>query len=332
MDLLLNNSLPRPFWNEFSSNNEYSSPFQSPEFYDLFNSVKTLSADVIGVVSSGSIKALAVITLQKERGVKGYFSRRGIIYGGPLCENNSRPELDYLLNQISQRHYDNTIYLESRNLNDYGLYKDIFADNGYRYIQWFDFMLATDDINVVREGISKSRSRQIKNSIRSGVSWELAKNQDEVKKFYDILYILYRKKIAKPLLPLDFFRNFFESRLGKYLIVKYKNRIIGGIMCPILKNEKLYELYICGLDEDYKDQHPSIMATWAAIDYACQNKFSYFDFMGAGESNKDYGVREFKARFGGQLMEYGRYIKINNPILYKTGRVALEITRIIRTG
>ena len=101
-------------------------------------------------------------------------------------------------------------------------------------------------------------------------------------------------------------------------------------MCLILDGKCIYEFYVCGLDNNYKDQYPSVMATWAAIEYANNNGIPIFDFMGAGKKDENYGVKEFKARFGGELVEEGRYIKINNYFLYKTGELALKLKKWIK--
>ena len=53
------------------------------------------------------------------------------------------------------------------------------------------------------------------------------------------------------------------------------------------------------------------------IDYATKNNFQMFDFLGAGSPNKNYGVREFKSKFGGELLNHGRFIRINKKYLYK---------------
>ena len=102
MEILLNKSIPVSKWKEFLSNNPYASPFQSPEFYNLFNSVKGLSAETIAISDSGSLKALAVVTIQKEFGIKGFFSRRAVIYGGPLIGVDHPEVLVMLLEQISK--------------------------------------------------------------------------------------------------------------------------------------------------------------------------------------------------------------------------------------
>ena len=50
-----------------------------------------------------------------------------------------------------------------------------------------------------------------------------------------------------------------------------------------------------------------------------------FDFMGAGLKTKPYSVRDFKSQFGGDLVEHGRYLKILNPLIYKVGKIGLNV-------
>jgi lipid II:glycine glycyltransferase (peptidoglycan interpeptide bridge formation enzyme) len=169
--------------------------------------------------------------------------------------------------------------------------------------------------------------RQIRKAQKGSVIWKEAGNKDEVISFYNILNDLYRNRIGKPLLPREFFTNFFDRGIGKYLLVWYNDSIIGGIMCPILEGKAIYEFYVCGLDTGYKEQYPSVMATWAAMEYACQHRIPLFDFMGAGSPDSAYGVREFKARFGGLLVEEGRFLRINNPFLYNAGKTGLMLLK-----
>jgi serine/alanine adding enzyme len=99
-------------------------------------------------------------------------------------------------------------------------------------------------------------------------------------------------------------------------------------MCPVF-GDTIYEYFIAGLDTEYKDLYPSILATWAPIEYAARNDLRFFDFMGAGKPDEDYGVREFKSKFGGKQVNYGRYQKIYNRILYSSGNFGLKILKKI---
>ncbi len=51
--------------------------------------------------------------------------------------------------------------------------------------------------------------------------------------------------------------------------------------------------------------------------------------MGAGKSGTDYGVRDYKLQFGGHLVEYGRFIRIERPSLYRIGKMGLGIIRYL---
>ncbi len=326
MNIVWNDDIDIALWKTFAETNRYGSPFQKREFYELCNSVKGMSAEAVAVINDGKIRALSVLTQQEEPGLKGFFSRRSILYGGPLFEEGYADALDLILDAVNRKVGRRTIYTETRNLFNYNDFKSLFSKKGYVYKPYMNFHVKTGDSRAVLKSISDSRRRQIVRARNEGVTWKEAESREEVIVFFDILSDLYREKIKKPLPPKEFFTGFFTSDLGKYLMVWYKGRIIGGIMCPVQEQRAIYEFYVCGLDKDYKDQYPSVMATWAAIEYATRNRISCFDFMGAGPPDRQYGVREFKARFGGEEVEYGRFLRINRPLLYAIGKLGLRLS------
>lgn len=52
--------------------------------------------------------------------------------------------------------------------------------------------------------------------------------------------------------------------------------------------------------------------------------YKTFDYGGAGEPNKPYGVRAFKQQMGGELVNFGRYEKIHRPIMYEFGKIGIK--------
>lgn len=324
MKIIQKDNLPIQKWRDFLKENKYASPFQTPEYFGFFNSINNFSAEVFAVEDDkGNLDGLVVVTVQKEKGMKASFSKRGIIYGGPvLMSNKGAAELfKYLVS-----HYKNKlIYLETRNFFDYSDYKETLIKSGWSYTPWLNFHLQTKNEESIKKSMSSSRWRQIKKGVKSGAEINEARNVEDIKAFYDILENLYETRIKKPLLPMSFFETFYKKSLGKYLLVFYQGKVIGGIMCPIIENKAIYEFYICGLDQEFKNQNPSILSTWAAIDFALKNNLQYFDFMGAGSPDEEYGVREFKSRFGGEEVEHGRFIYILNKPKYKIGKLGLKI-------
>jgi len=59
-------------------------------------------------------------------------------------------------------------------------------------------------------------------------------------------------------------------------------------MCPVYKNT-IYEWYIAGIDGAFKNVYPSVLATWAPMEYAAKNGLKYFNFMGKGIQVKIWG-------------------------------------------
>ena len=122
-----------------------------------------------------------------------------------------------------------------------------------------------------------------------------------------------------------FHEKIVEAGAGKYLLVQYNNKIIGGIMLPLYQDKMAYEWYVAGLDKQYKNIYPSVLATWAGIDFAMKSGMASFDFMGAGVPSHAYGVREFKSKFGGQILNYGRFTNSHFKIFHWVIKIFLKI-------
>jgi hypothetical protein len=60
-----------------------------------------------------------------------------------------------------------------------------------------------------------------------------------------------------------------------------------------------------------------------------EHKFRLFDFGGAGKPCEKYGVREFKAKFGGELVSFGRYIFVHSPFLFGLCKVGYGIWQFV---
>lgn len=296
--------------------------FQTEAAYLFFASLPTMMRPfAYGVAEDGVLKGVVVgfVTVEQSRW-RQFFTRRAIINGGPLlAEDISTEALRMLLGRLRKEVSKEAIYIEMRNFNDYSRWKDRFEACCFAYQPHLNFHLDCSEEAVIQRNMHESRRRQVRKGLASGAVIEEAKTEHEVMDFYRILEQLYRRKVKTPLFGLEFFLAFFRQEWGKYLLVKYEGKVIGGMMCPILEGRTIYEWYVCGLDESYREQHPSVLATYAAMQYAAEHGLPRFDFMGAGKPEEDYGVRAFKAQMGGQLVEHGRFLLIAKPLLYRIG-------------
>ena len=313
--------IDRQQWSELVRTSETGTWFQSPEAYDFFASLPELMEPfVYGVERAGKLCAVCVGYVTKEPNpIKQFFTRRAIIIGGvAVAANGAKEDVVILLSYVRKELKPKTIYIETRIFNDFSLWKEAFEAAGFVYKPHLNF-----HVDPATNNLSDNRKRQLKKSdavVSEGVS-EL-----EIREWYEVLSELYRTKVKTPLLPIDFFLEAYRQGIAKFLLVKHEGRIIGGSMV-VADERTVYEWFECGLNAECKDQYPSVMATWGGIQLAHQSGCTRYDMMGAGEPGVPYGVRDFKAEFGGQMVEHGRFLCVCKPMLYRLGVCVVKILK-----
>jgi serine/alanine adding enzyme len=327
MRVIQNAEIEVSSWNSFLQKTSFSSPFQTPAFYNFYNSIPGYSANVFGIEDNGEIKALTVVTLQKEKGPKAYFSRRGIIYGGPLCISSEPNIIKLLLTFLNSFYKGKVIYLESRNFFDYNVINEAFVSSGWDFVPYLNFQLNLEGktLDDLYGGMQYNRKREIRLSLQEGTTYHECKDDHNLVSVYDILKDLYKTRVKLPLPDLDFFRIMLNQGICKVFFVKHNDQIIGGSICPYLPGKAIYTYYYCGLRNYHKKIFPTHLAIVAAMDFAIKNSIKYIDFMGAGKPEEEYGVRSYKKEFGGELVEHGRFMKVLNPLMYNIGKIGLKI-------
>lgn len=339
--ILTYSEIDRQQWSELVRTSETGTWFQSPEAYDFYASMpELLEPFVVGIASpqpspkgKGVLRGVCVGYVTKEcHPVKQFFTRRAIIIGGPaIADDCTGDEVYTLMHAVRQRLKiedcrlkisRGPIYIETRNFNDYSAWKEAFETAGFSYKPHLNF-----HVDPSKNNLSDNRCRQVRKAqatveclTKEGV------NEVEIREWYKVLAELYRTKVKTPLWPIEFFLEAYRQGIAKFLLVKHAGRIIGGSMV-VADKRTVYEWFECGLNAEFKDQYPSVMATYAGIQLAHQSGCSRYDMMGAGEPGVPYGVRDFKAEFGGQLVEHGRFLCVTKPLLYKIGTIVVKILK-----
>jgi serine/alanine adding enzyme len=328
------NNISQSKWESFISKNSLVNPFQSPAFFYFYNSITSLSAQAFAIEESDELLALCVVTFQKEKGLKAYFSRRAIIYGGPIITNDpiGSEALTFLLESILNDLKHKVIYIETRNFNDYSDYKDCFASQGWHYEPYLDIQLSLEGKSSedILGAMKYNRRREINLSLKEGATCRPAENTEEVMAIYDILKDLYKQRVNRPMPSHDFFIKLFQSETGKVFVVLHNQKVIGGSFCIYYPQNSIYTMYYCGLRDYHARIFPTHLAIWAAIDFGVKNKLKKIDLMGAGKPGIEYGVRKYKAEFGGEMVEHGRFLKVCNPVLYSIGKMGLLIMKKVK--
>ena len=329
-------------WQALVDRSPYATWFQTKEAYEFYASnSKEMTPFALGIEENGHLAGVIVgYTTQEKNPIKQLFTARSIIIGGPLLDEHISDEaLSALLGAVapasrlaSDSDHASTpytlhltpIFIETRNFHDYSRWKEVFKRAGFAYQKHLNYHINTTLLDQVQSRIGKHRWRYIRLSMRDGAQIVTHPTIEQVRAFYTILQDLYRTKVRTPLWSWEFFERLYHTQHARYFLVELDGKIVGGTACVCLPGRAVYEWYACGLDDCRDDIRPLSLAIWGEMQYAAENGYPLFDFMGAGKPDEPYGVRDFKAEFGGELVEYGRFLCIRKPLLYWIGKMGVK--------
>jgi lipid II:glycine glycyltransferase (peptidoglycan interpeptide bridge formation enzyme) len=322
-------------WRAFIQQQSNGNFFQSPDYLSLFSNIDNYQPLVLFAETAKEELSGVLVAVIISDFVYGVPFRRILIQGGPVISKftlQPAAVLRALLKELKLVIPSKTVFVEIRNLHQWGEEADIFLESGFEWHDHLNDILPVHLMKNVLPFIKPAKQRQIRRGIENGAIIRPASSMEEVEDFYKLLDRLYKEKVRKPLAPLALFKNFYQKiqleNKGVILIVVYKDQVIGGMVCPFSGNHTVHEWYICSLQERLKHLYPGVLATWAGIEFASQNNYRFFDFMGIGSPLKPYGVRKFKTQFGGEIINFGRWKLIHNKFRYRMGLFGYKLLRI----
>ena len=148
-----------------------------------------------------------------------------------------------------------------------------------------------------------------------------------IRKGYEIIQEVYgRAKL--PLVNIDLFSHMATTGTLAIFFVKNADNEIIGCRFALLYKAVIYGWY-AGSKQQFYNLYPNDILIWETLRWSCQKGYKIFDYGGAGNPNKPYGVRLFKSQLGGELVDYGRYTSIHSPLLYKIGKIGMKLKKHI---
>ena len=328
IQVLTYNQIDQHQWQQLIERSATATWFQTDEAFQFYATVSEMIPFAAAVENNGKLRAVCVgYTTKENNAIKQHLTCRAIIIGGPLLADDATDEEVAALLQAIRRLGDKAIYVETRNFNDYSRWKSVFEANGFAYQPHLNFHVDTTSVELLESRLGKNRKRDIKTSLRDGATIVEQPTIEQVRTYYELLKQLYTTKIKTPLFSLQFFEQLYQHPNGRFILIEKDGEIIGGTVCVELPGKCLYEWFVCGRDGEWKSIFPSSLATYAGIRYAAEHGCSRFDMMGAGKPDEAYGVRDFKARFGGEQVEYGRFLCVRKPLLYEIGKLGVKILK-----
>lgn len=281
---------------------------------------------------NGEILGTILALIQKEK-YAGMFSARSIIWGGPLIKGSNIEILDSILKEYNKQVKGNAIYSQFRNLWEWSKEeKEVFERNGYGYEAHLDIH---NYLNQPAPELLMSMHQGRRKNIRRAERIPLEFGEINTRSDFEICISLIEQTYKKVKLPCpdnSFFIN-AENILKlngsfKKFAAKYKNEIIACrfVLCY---NKLIYDWY-AGANDAHLDKYPNDFLPWKIMEWGIIHGYDIFDFGGAGKPNVQYGVRDFKLKFGGTVVNFGRFEKIHNYPLFLIGKTGLNFYKIIK--
>jgi lipid II:glycine glycyltransferase (peptidoglycan interpeptide bridge formation enzyme) len=330
----LDRELPTTDISSFISEHPRKNIFQSLELFEVYKTTVGFAPFLYAVANSKNsiLATVSGVLLRNYSWPLSLFTSRAIIQGGPLIHEDDPQVLDFLLKKLNTKLSRKAIYCQFRNLWSWGSNKQIFLDNGFRYEAHLDIVQElSKPPERLMEQMDRSPRRNIRKAQKSDVLVREISNIEEVKQSYKILKSTYRK-VNLPCPHISLFVGAFEAFSDTsniiYLIATHNGEIIGTRIA-LCYNGLIYDWY-AGFSAKHFKRFPNEMLVWKLMEWGSLNGYRCFDFGGAGKPGIPYGVRDFKLRFGGRLVENGRFETIHQPVMYTLGRAGLKVKRTIR--
>jgi CelD/BcsL family acetyltransferase involved in cellulose biosynthesis len=324
----------QPAWDEFVEQHPKCSVFHTSAMMRVFKSAKGHTPFArAAVAANGEILSLLVAqrvqTLPK---LFGAVSSRSVWYAEPLCHDtpDSVDSLSELIAEHDRMSSRRALFAEVRPLHAAGPERQALERCGYQHLDYLNYVLDTTQTReTLWKGVHRSAQAHVRRCEQRGFEYREIEGPESV----DVLYGLLRQTYGRSGVPLAD-RSLFDAA---YRILKPLDRltIVGvhdgdkvlAVDAMLLFNGQVFAWY--GGSLRIKGVSPAAFLQWREIEWSSAQGYKRYDFGGAGWPNVPYGVRDFKAAFGGELVCYGRYRNVYSRWKMAVAERAYELGRAI---
>jgi serine/alanine adding enzyme len=326
--------LDNTIWRSYVDQNPLGNIFHTPEMYQVFAHAKGYSPALWAATDEHgeplSLMQPVQITLMK--GPMRLLSSRAVAYGSVLCTPNAQGHeaLARLLQRYKQAIGMSLLFTELRNLADLTEIQPTLDESGFVYEDHLNYLI---DLQQPRDSIWQKVSSRTRSYIRGGLKRsDLSIREVDSPQMLKDSYELLRKTYANARIPLadySLFQAIFDLlcplKMARISSVYFGNIPIATSVDLLYKGVIYY--WYGGMDRQYGSHHASELLRWHVIEWGINNGYRTFDFGGAGKPDEEYSVRDFKAKFGGELVSLGRSACVHSPYLLNLSKRGYELYR-----
>lgn len=322
MTIQIVRELSEETWRRFVGSHPAGNIFHTPEMFDVFKQARGYKPELWAAVQNGKPLALFLpVRITLMNGALRRMTTRAVVFGGILCElgPEGQDAVDRVLQAYSQAARQESLFTELRNMCDYTTLQPVLGRRGFVHENHVNYLIHLDR---TEDELFKSIGSRTRKNIRHGLNQgkvmvEEVKDRTQVGVCYDLLFRTY-KAARVPLAGISLFESAFDLLYPRGMVkftLAWLDQLPAAVSVDLFYKDTVYGWYggvnrACG----HFPVHEILM--WHVLKSGSQNGYRLYDFGGAGKPDEKYGVRDFKAKFGGELVNYGRNICIHSPGLF----------------
>lgn len=334
MSIKIVNELAEENWRAFVEGHPQSNIFHTPEMFQVFSSAKGYIPKLWAAVNQQKqIQALLLpVDVTLIDGLMRRLTTRSVVYGGLLVlpGEGGQKALSILLETYIQRVKDHTLFTELRHLSDASHLRPILRRHGFVGEAHLNYLIdLSRPAEDILQSIGKRTRKKIRRGLRTGtVVIESVTSIRQLSQWYKIIEETYHNA-AVPLADRSMFEAAFDILQPKGMALFLMGRVGSEYIVASLElpyKGVIYGWY-GGVKKNYGKYYPNEMLMWHVLQWGVEHGYETYDFGGAGHPDQEYGVRDFKAKFNGQLINFGRDTCVHAPLALKLGKLGYTFYR-----
>lgn len=325
-------------WRHFVHDHPKGNIFHTPEMFQVFSQTKNFHPTLWAVARhDGEVLALLLpVRITMFGRLFNRMTSRAIVYGSVICAPGGDGEqaLDKLLQVYIRSMRGKVLFTELRNLSDMSDIQPTLRAKAFNYEEHLNYLIKINrSLDDIMQNIGRRTRKKIRQGLRqSKVTIEEVNRPEQL----SVCYELISKSYARARVPLAD-RSLFESAFDilykkgmvKFLLARVDDVCVATTVELVYK-DMIYGWY-SGIDRKYSRYNPNELLMWYLLSFGSKNGYNVYDFGGAGKPDEEYGVRNFKAKFGGKLVCFGRNTFIHTPYLLQFSKFGYHLCRRLFT-
>jgi lipid II:glycine glycyltransferase (peptidoglycan interpeptide bridge formation enzyme) len=320
-------------WASFVDEQPRATIFHTPEMHRVFAATRGHRPRLFASVGDDGrlVAMLTVVDVTTMPGPLRYVSTRAVAYGSVLAgtAGDASGGVDLALGAYGRALRPAPLFTEMRNLHDIGDLRPVLAGHGFVHEPHLNYLI---DLTVPEaslwSAIRPAARRNIQKARRRDVVIGEVADPTGIPPVYDVLGAVYQR-LRVPLPDISLLeaahRILYPKGMLRLLTATVDGRTVGALALLRFRDTAYY--WYTGTLREYASYRTSDLLVWHALQLGVELGCRTFDFGGAGTPGEEYGVRDFKAKFGGRLVDFGREVRVHSSARLRLARLGYELTR-----